>query len=563
MRHLNLTIPTHILQCITVLMFLLLSNMTYSNHSTERQKAPLKIHYNKQEANNSQPNEMSKGLITIKHIRLQGDTLFPQYGITNQFLYNRINQVYSHMDEKLSIADLNKVADSITLAYREKGLTFNQAYVVPQEITNSTLTIHVLKGVLAEIDVLNNDLYSKEQLTAPFSKLMGKVIYEPEIRKIISELNNKPGLKVFSFFSVGSKQGEARLNIRVMDETQHQANISIDNKGVEQTGLYRGLYNHTINNPFNLSGQLKGTLFTTSEKENYYGGLNYSVPLTPNNQIDISAFRSDFAITGQFTELGLEGDLTALSLSWSNRLTPTKLPNTRHKQGLTIAHKQSNVTSDAFPEIFDDEVIYSMMSANYQLYLLENSTSKSQHFFSITPSYSTIHQSENVNLNPNFWLIRSTYQLTSHIFNELLTLKSPVKLLINNQFTPKALPSSEQFSVTGPNSNRGYEPGIFSGDSAISLTIEQDIHLSLGLLDNYKDFFLTPFIFYDFSYGEIHHDSKLSAQFQSIGFGLKSQINSYSKASISIGKPIHYNISKQLDIDPKGSNIYAHISFSF
>lgn len=563
MRISNLFIRTHTVPAIAVLMLLLLCNMAYSKGSAEKQKAPLQIHYNKQTANNSQPSEMSKGLIEIRHIRLQGDTLFPEYGITNQFLYNRINQVYSHMNEKLSIADLNKVADSITLAYREKGLTFNQAYVVPQEITNSTLTIHVLKGVLAEIDVLNNDLYSKEQLIAPFSKLIGKVIYEPQIRKIITELNNKPGLKVFSFFSVGSKQGEARLNIRVMDETQHQANISIDNKGVEQTGLYRGLYSHTINNPFKLSGQLKGTLFTTSEKENYYGGLNYSFPIAPNNQIDISAFRSDFAITGQFTELGLEGDLTAMSIAWSNQLTPTRFPNTRHKQGLSIAHKQSNVTSDAFPEVFDDEVIYSMVSVNYQLYLLENPTSKSQHFFSLSPSYSKIHETENVNLNANFWLIHGTYQLTTAILNEFFALKSPAKILVNSQFTPEALPSSEQFSVTGPNSNRGYEPGIFSGDNAISLTIEQDIHWPLGLLDNYEDFFLTPFIFYDYSYGEIHHDSKLSAQFQSIGAGLKSQINSYAKASISIGKPIHYNISKQLDIDPKGSNVYAHISFSF
>ena len=231
---------------------LVLSWGVHAEQNTTQKKQIIQLDYTNQSAtqspthqieqtttNTAQSNEMKNGLIKIRRIQVQGDVLYPEFGFTDEFLFTRVNQVYSHMGELLSISDMNKIADALTLAYREKGLTFNQAYVIPQEIVDSTLTIHVLKGTLSEIEIYNNGLFNTNQLTEPFADLVGKVIYEPNIKKIVKNLSKKPGLKIFSFFSVGSKQGEARLNIKVMEETQHESKLIIDNKGVSQTGENR------------------------------------------------------------------------------------------------------------------------------------------------------------------------------------------------------------------------------------------------------------------------------------------------------------------------------------
>jgi len=541
---------------------LLLSGTVQAEENLPADKPPIQLHYDNQTQVKSSPSEMSDGLIEIKHIRLQGDTLFPEYGITNEFLHERVNQVYSHMNQKLSISDINKIADALTLAYREKGLTFNQAYVVPQEITQSTLTIHVLKGTLAEVDIYDNKLYSTEQLTAPFENLIGKVIYEPEIKKVVATLNQKPGLKIFSFFSLGSKQGEARLNVRVMEEMQHHSTLTVDNKGVDQTGVNRALFSHTINNPFNLSGQLRGTALTTNKQGNFFGSLGYTTPVTPSNQLSFSILRSDFAVTGQFTDLGLEGNLSAATAIWSNQ-PDNKTSNIAHNRWGSISTKQSNVTSDEFSDFLNEEVDYTMLSGTYQIHFLGTNQSKSQHIFSLSPSYSNISATDNTALPSDFWLVNASYKFMTPEWSKIIPLHHPFSILAKGQFTSEQLPSSEQLATTGSNANRGFEPGIFSADSAYTFSLEQAINWSIDVAEQSKQFTLQPFLFFDYSYGELNTNTDFSAKFQSAGVGLKASYNKLANAGVTVGHPLDHNVSSQLNIDQKQAVIYAHLSLSF
>jgi len=541
-------------------------------------KAPIQLEYTPPSANTQnlkgapsavtitsagKPNEIKDRLIKISRIRLQGDTLYPEYGITNEFLHTRINQVYSHMNEKLSISDMNKIADALTLAYREKGLTFNQAFVTPQEIVGSTLTIHVLKGTLAEIDIYNNELFSTEQLIAPFAELIGKVIYEPNIKKVVESLNEQPGLKIFSFFSVGLNQGEARLNIKVMEETQHTSQLIVDNKGVSQTGINRLLISHTINNPLHQFGQLRTTILTTNEPNNLFGSLSYNFPVNPTNQIELSMLRSDFAVTGQFSNLGLEGDLTSLEASWVNRPDQFRPTNLLHQRRLSLSTKKSAVTSEAFPEFLNESVDYTALSGSYQLHALRPWQSNSQHIITIRPTFSHISSTDNKVLPSHFWLVNASYDFMTPRWADIFPLQHPFRLSAKGQYTPKQLPSSEQFTTTGSTANRGFEPGIFSGDIAYSLSLEQAVDWSIDLSNHSKSIFLQPFIFFDYSYGKLNQNIDLAARFKSAGFGLEINYEGFAKTNITIGHPIDDNVSSQLNDDRKHSVIYALFSLSF
>jgi hemolysin activation/secretion protein len=527
------------------------------------QHKELQLRFDQQKNTHSQPNKMRKGLVEIKHIRLQGDALFPEYGIDENFLHQRVNQVYSHMGEQLSIQDMNKIADALTLAYREKGLTFNQAYIIPQEITEATLTLHILKGVLAEVDIFNNQLYQKNQILTEFDALIGEVIYEPKIKQVIAKLNQKPGLQVFSFFSLGSKQGEARLNIRIMKEEAHFAEVGLDNKGIEQTGIYRGYYKHTVNNPFNKSGQLQGSLYTSEQRENYYGSLSYHYPIALNNQLSLSVLKSDFAIFGQFSKLGLSGELTSLAASWSRQASLRPHSLLQHNMSLTLAKKQSKVSSDIFSELFKEETNYTMLSLSYQL---QQGPTKKRHYqqiMTISPSFSQLQSSTKPELEKNFWLARASYQYTHLGLGKELTIRDPLLIKANAQYSQQAIPPSEQFSLTGPKANRGFQAGSFSSDTGITLSIEQEMNWTLARNTAKKNNSLTPFIFYDFSYGRNNLTPKLAARFQSIGVGLKRQFNSRLNASMSLAKPINTSIAKQLDSQHKRTHLFAQINYRF
>jgi len=512
---------------------------------------------------NIKPNEMKKGLIKVNRIQLQGDALYPEYGITNEFLHTRVNQVYSHMNELLSISDINKIADALTLAYREKGLTFNQAYVIPQEIVDSTLTIHVLKGTLTDIDIYSNAIYSTDQLTAPFTELMGHVIYEPHIKKIVTSLNEKPGLKTFSFFSVGSKQGEARLNVRVVEEIQHESQLVIDNKGVNQTGINRLMYAHTINNPLNLSGQLKATILTTNKPGNFFGSLGYNRAVNSTNQLELSILRSDFAVTGQFSELGLAGDLSSLTASWTNIPKDEKNTKLIHNRRLSLSTKQSTVTSEVFPEFLNEEVDYTTLTGSYQLHFLKPWQTNSQHVLTFQPSIGRITSTNNNTLPSNFWLTKISYDFMAPQWISAISSEHPFSMSATGQYTRKNLPSSEQYTTTGSTANRGFEPGIFSGNTAYAISLEQAIGWSADFNKHQNAISLQPFLFFDYSYGEQKHNTEISAKFQSTGLGIKASYKNFIKANITAGHPLDHKISGQPNIDRKRPVIYAHLSLNF
>jgi len=95
------------------------------------------------------PTDMKNGLIRIRRIRLEGDPLFPKYGITEKFLQKRINQVYSHMGKSLSMASINKIADKNSVLYKvpptgASGIStaiFADSVLIPLNILGSIIGV--------------------------------------------------------------------------------------------------------------------------------------------------------------------------------------------------------------------------------------------------------------------------------------------------------------------------------------------------------------------------------------------------------------------------------------
>jgi hemolysin activation/secretion protein len=512
---------------------------------------------------------MSDGLIEINYIELQGDALYPEYGITEGFLDSRIDQIYSLMGNKLSISDINRIADSITLLYREKGLTFNKAYVIPQEIKHGTLRIHVLKGTLAEIDIYDNKLYTQAQLLAPFENLMGKTIYEPAIKEAIESLSNKPGLKLFSYFSMGTKQGESRLNIKVTHEKSQYSSLTVDNHGVKQTGQNRLMFSYVQNNPFNFSGAANLQLLTTSKENNLFGGLAYAFPVGRSNDIGFSFIRSEFAVAGQFESLGLEGELTALSAYWSHKPQTKDKSNFSKSQKIIVSTKNSNVSSDEFSSYLSSEVTYTQLTGIYQLNYVSDDSSKAQHSLSLKPNIGVVHTTDHSYLSSDFWLLRSRYQHLRPNWIKPLKLNHYLNIDLNGQWTTARIPASEQFITSGATANRGFEPGIFSSDWGGTLSIENVFHIKTNFEGSLKSLVFQPFLFFDMSYGGLV-EGRGSSNFKSAGFGINAS-NELSddgflqniSSSITAGYPLSYNLSEQDNDLNEELTVYGRLNLTF
>ena len=454
----------------------------------------------------------------------------------------------------MSVADMHRLADALTVAYHERGLTFNQVYVIPQEIQSNTLILNVLAGRLSEIDVSNNSLYSDAMIKAPFLHLIGNVVYEPDIKAAMQKVNQLPGLKVFGFFSVGRHLGETRLNLHVMHEIPQTSSIRLDNWGVQNTGAARATYQYQRNNLTGRADILSATLMATNENGNLYGGVNYRLPHGQKQTIGGSINTSQFAIAGNLSEFGLSGHLETLSGFWNVNLLFDR--NARADLDTNLAAKQATITSDIFKDVFAEKEQYYTLQSRFQAAVFDPRSGVRQ-ALEITPTLGWIGSTDNKTLDDLFFTLNTNFDL------QYLWKAKPIqgwssRLNMNLFVTSQKIPSAERPVLTGAQAVRGYKPALFSADKSFSLAVEQAMQSFKWLKSLWK-----PFAFLDYAKGKQNDSFGNNASFLAAGLGLDWEYGQALQARITAGYPISTTSSAEYLQNHYSAVVFGYISMEF
>ncbi|MGB3623061.1 MAG: ShlB/FhaC/HecB family hemolysin secretion/activation protein [Ketobacter sp.] len=495
------------------------------------------------------------GKVLIKRIELKGDALFPEYGVTRDYINNKILRTYQGMEPLMSISDMHYLADTLTNAYHEKGLTFNQVFVVPDEIKNDTLSLNILAGKLSEIQVKNNELFNSERITSPFEHLLGQVVYEPAISEAMKKANSIPGLKVFGFFSLGNNPGQTRLNLHVLQESDQSFSIRSDNFGVNSTGIYRLIGQYT---QYNISGKgdtLSGTIVSTNEWGNLFGSLTYQAPHFDGGKLGATFYSNLFEVTGDFQDIGLNGHLEALSVFGEHDLL--RQNNALASLSGSVSYKHSVIDSDKFGDIFADITNYLMLDSGINLFLVKPDGTQKQSL-SVSASLGQITSSDNENSDDSFVSVHVYY---GHQLRWIAD--SPQNwstgIDVDLYYTPDHLPASERQVMTGPYAVRSYEPALFSADSMFRLSLHQNMHL----WNVYKQINTLPFFFLDFAEGKKMDGTDNTASFLGVGIGVDFLFKSAFYARLTLGFPVQEKLSQTLPDPASDVMIYGYVNITF
>lgn len=495
------------------------------------------------------------GKVEIKRVELRGDVLFPRYGITEKYINQRLNQSFRKMSSWMTIADMHRLADELTLAYHEKGLTFNQVFVIPQEIKRHTVVMNVLAGQLTEVNVNNNLLYTDDQIRHPFAHLMGEVVYEPDIKRAMAEVNRLPGLKVFGFFSVGRRQGQTRLNLHARTETVNHSSLRFDNWGVQDTGSIRAIYQYQRNNLTENADTLQATLLSTDASGNLLGGVSYRAPLDASNQAGIGISRNQFEIAGDLSVFGLSGTLESLNGFWNNNLLYES--NARADWNSSLAFKRSRVTSDIFDELLGETVDYSVLSSGFQAAVLA-SRGRIRQSMTVTPTVGFVSDSNNDSIDELFYMLTLGYGFQFRATPAVpAQYASTVSLEV--LYTPQTIPASERASLTGGPGVRGYKPALFSADTTYRITLEQ----SLTQFEPWSGVRLLPFVFTDYAHGKQNDDQGNSADFIAAGLGLDFSYSAALSMRMTLGFPLLEQSTAPFAEEKFDPVFYGYVIFSF
>lgn len=450
-----------------------------------------------------------KNEILVKSIDFIGFVEREEHGITLDALNSIVQKYQLEWGVYLSIAEIHSLADQLTHYYRKAGFNFTKVVVPPQEIVSNTLTLNIVEAVIGDIHIRDADWYSETQIKNALAPLKNKVVTNQQVKQLLDRVNQFPGLKVFGYFSKGSKNNTTRLNIKVQKESIADATLKVDNYGSESTGLYRAIGLVNVNNPFGFADQLQiGVLQTLdidnqAQEENRFGSLSYRIPIHNSGaSLGVSLSNNQFELGQDFSVLGVQGkaDIFRVELNIPRSGDSLYASN----WSVYMDQKDTTIESDLDTNLLDEDETTKGLGLGYSYqYRSRTSTTRSSRwgYGGLISAYGGNSEIEfgsdtgKTKQEEDFSKLMISQSLYWDYVSNGMT-KSRLLLEIKGQYSDDRLPDIETFALSGPSGLRSYESGLFNADKGGVARIQW----------YWISRYIKPFLFYEGAYGERRSD---------------------------------------------------------
>lgn len=131
--------------------------------------------------------------------------------------------------KELTLEDFRNIADSITDEYRKKGYVTSIAYLPPQRIRNNILRINVAEGRVGDITLAGNKYFRKKLLLRYVTLKKGDLFNYDVLRNDIDNLNEHPDRSSRVLLARGEEPGQTDIDIQVKERLPFHVTLGYDN----------------------------------------------------------------------------------------------------------------------------------------------------------------------------------------------------------------------------------------------------------------------------------------------------------------------------------------------
>ncbi len=480
-----------------------------------------------------------------------------------------LEKIYADkIGQTISLADLYAIANDVTLKYRNDGYVLTQVVVPPQEISGGTAKLQVVEGFVQNINVRKADenapidMNNIQTYAAQISH--GGPLNVKDLERQLLIINDLPGVTARSVLSPSqTTAGAADMDI-IVDYDPIDALLSVDNFGSRYLGDVQLGAAATLNSFMGHNEAISGQVVVAPDSwyELAYGSLGYEQPIgsygtkahiTGNvtdtdpgfdlKQFDVKgrSYLLNVGVTHPFIRSRAQNLYGRLNFDWRNVKSSNNIEDTR-RDHLSVLRLGTRY-----------EFVDTFITAGANTIDLE--ASKGMNIFGASEEGdANMTRSEG---DPQFSKLELEIQ-------RLQRITGSVNLLLagRGQWASNALLSSEEFSVGGINSGRGYDPSEISGDHGVSGKVElqwkEPVAIDKSFVESYQ-----LFGFYDI--GRVwNEDATTSSQkidsLASVGAGLRFDLPQEFDAGFAVAFPLTREPSTDNDNDPK---FYLNVSKRF
>ena len=418
----------------------------------------------------TEPKALGGVSVLVREIDITGSTVFSQDTL------DALTKPYHN--KPITTEDLEELRRAITLLYVNDGYINSGAIIPDQTISNGIVTIQIIEGQLADIEIEGTKhffpFYLRHRLARdtnppfninPLRERLQILLQDNRIQRLNAEL--KPGLR----------PGEAELKVQVEEESPYKAWLEFNNFQSPTVGAERGMATAEHRNLTGIGDVLRVT-YGRSAGINPLIDTSYVVPITRRDTSLILQYRkNDFdVIEAPFNDLDIisESDIFTLALrqpvyqttrrEFALAVTAEHLRNQNFLLGEpfsftagTTEDGKSNVSALRFSQQWIDRAPGQVVSLHSR--------------FSV--GIDTVNGTNNNSTLPDTQFFSWLGQ--AQLARRLETLSAQVISRVDLQLANDRLFPLEQFAVGGRYSVRGYRENQLVRDNAFLFSLESRI----------------------------------------------------------------------------------------
>jgi len=378
--------------------------------------------------------------------------------------------VTPYENKKLSISEMQKVADLITDAYRTKDYPTSRAYIPPQTIgKDGVMVVRIVEGRVGEISVKGNKWFKSGLYKKKLKLKQNDPFNYSSLQRSLTLINERPDRFAKVILVPGKTPGSTDIIIDAKDYLPIHIGYAHDNFGSRYVGRDRDSVTFEHNNLLGFDDQLYFQFMRSEDSLSTLKSGRYLFPVNDSLNLGVNASYAKNRLGREFEALHSLGKSTIIGVF----LNQTIVSNTNldFRLNLGFDYKKIRNYLNGSESSRDDARVVKL---GFDLDNIDNFGR-------------TLFTAELDNGIPDMWggldskdaratRVGAGGRFTKGVFNLYRSQNMPFQsnLLFKNtaQYTNNTLTAAEEFQLGGPYSVRGYAPGEVAGDRGIYSAVE-------------------------------------------------------------------------------------------
>lgn len=488
----------------------------------------------------------------LKQLTVEGVTVYPAESIRTHY--------ENLLGKEVALADIYRVAESLTARYRNDGYILSQVVVPAQSVEDGTVRLQAMEGYVANVRVEGSNAAVNERAARFADKIKAqRPLTAAVLERYLLLINDIPGTSARAVLAPSATDsGASDLVVQVTHQAV-TAGLTLDNRGSRALGPLRLLGDAAVNYTLGQGARTGLRFVTTGNGElNMYSLSHDQLIGTEGGKIGLTAT----AVRSKPQELAiiplnLETSSNSGTIGYSHPVIRSRQQNL-YLRGTLSGH-------DGETRIFgvrdtEDRIRALRFGVTYDIADATGGVSLADVEF----SHGLRALGASANGDP--FLSRANGKVDFSKLTLYAARRQPLVgnwsafVAVNAQYAFTDLLVSELFSFGGDQFGRGYDPSELVGDHGAALKAE--IRYSGTLPASWAPTY-TAYAFYDI--GQIWQrtatpgfDATTSAA--STGIGLRLNAGRYVSGVIEVAKPLTRTIAQEMD---RKARAYAGLTIRY